>query len=61
VSTQRMEICNACENHSKNHSTPLRPDDHCVDCGCNLLAKTKCLDCDCPIKKWTRIEKLPNE
>jgi hypothetical protein len=58
VSHTRMSICNQCEHHSKNHNTPLRPDDHCVECGCTLAAKTKCLDCDCPLKKWCRIEKL---
>lgn len=58
VSQSRMNKCNQCEKHSKNHSTPLRPDDHCVECGCNLNAKTKCLDCDCPLKKWLRVEKL---
>lgn len=61
VSQFRMNKCNNCEFHSKNHSTPLRPDDHCIECGCNLQAKTKCLDCDCPIKKWLRIEKLSKE
>ena len=29
VSKDRMEICDACPKHSKNHDTPLRPDDHC--------------------------------
>lgn len=55
----RMKECNKCEFHSKNHSTPLRPDDHCTYCGCNLNAKTKCLDCECPIKKWLKVDK-PN-
>jgi hypothetical protein len=36
VSKERVTICNDCPFHSKNHSTPLRPDAHCTDCGCNL-------------------------
>lgn len=55
VSKDRMSICNSCEKHSKNHSTPLRPDDHCVECGCTLAAKTKCLECECPVKKWLKL------
>lgn len=49
-----MEICEECPHHSKNHSS-LRPDDHCTNCGCTLSAKTKCLSCECPIKKWLAI------
>lgn len=52
VSKERLDICNGCEFHSKNHVTPLRPDDHCTNCGCNLDAKSKCLACACPINKW---------
>ena len=54
VSTERMAICDSCVNHSKNHKT-VRPDVHCVSCGCTLSAKTKCLSCKCPINKWTAV------
>ena len=54
VSAERLVICEACENHSKNH-TSVRPDAHCVSCGCTLSAKTKCLSCSCPIKKWVAV------
>lgn len=33
----------------------MRPDEHCVECGCTLSAKTRCLSCSCPLKKWTEI------
>jgi len=46
-----MTICNDCPNHSKNKKT-VRPDEHCLACGCTLSAKTRCLSCECPIKKW---------
>lgn len=54
---QRMEICLQCEHHSENAKEKkgyktLRPDAHCVDCGCTLSAKTKCLSCSCPLEKW---------
>lgn len=51
ISKQRIDICNSCEFHSKNHLS-IRPDVHCVECGCTLSAKTKCLTCECPLKKW---------
>lgn len=54
VGAERLAICEGCQNHSKNHST-VRPDAHCVSCGCTLSAKTKCLSCSCPIKKWKAV------
>lgn len=51
VSLERTSICEACDKHSSKHST-IRPDAHCVECGCTLSAKTKCLTCECPLKKW---------
>ena len=54
VSIERTAICDACPNHSKNHKT-VRPDEHCVSCGCTLSAKTKCLSCSCPNNKWTAV------
>lgn len=53
VSIRRLSICDTCKSNSK-HADPksLRPDTFCTECGCNLEAKTKCLSCDCPLKKW---------
>lgn len=51
----RLSICNTCLKHSKFHSTPLRPDEHCTECGCTLSAKTACLSCECPLKKWEAV------
>jgi len=58
VSNQRRMVCDTCSYHSKNHKT-IRPDDHCTHCGCTLIAKTKCLSCECPIKKWTEVNLNP--
>lgn len=55
VSKERVTICNDCPFHSKNHNTPLRPDAHCTDCGCNLEAKSACLSCSCPQDKWLAV------
>ena len=55
VSKERVTICNDCPFHSKNHKTPLRPDAHCTDCGCNLEAKSACLSCNCPQGKWLAV------
>jgi uncharacterized Zn finger protein (UPF0148 family) len=49
-----MEICKDCPSNSKFHKT-LRPDEHCVICGCTLSAKTACLSCACPLCKWDHV------
>jgi len=61
VSKERLSICNECPFHSKNHKTPLRLDNHCTDCGCNLEAKTACLSCSCPQDEWTSVIANPEE
>ena len=61
VSKERLSICNGCFFHSKNHKTPLRLDNHCTDCGCNLEAKTACLSCSCPQDEWTSVIANPEE
>lgn len=54
VSAQRIAICESCKFHSKNYKS-VRPDAHCVSCGCTLSAKTKCLSCECPKGKWGKV------
>ena len=56
----RMEICEQCPHHSENAKKlngykTVRPDAHCTNCGCTLAAKTKCLSCECPLKRWEAI------
>jgi hypothetical protein len=60
VSTERMLICNSCEEHSSNKKDykTIRPDAHCTNCGCTLAAKTKCLTCECPLRKWMSAQTL---
>ena len=53
VSDERISICESCKFHSKNYKS-VRPDAHCVNCGCTLSAKTKCLSCECPTGKWKK-------
>ena len=62
VSQERMDICTQCEEHSYNKPeyTTVRPDAHCTNCGCTLAAKTKCLTCECPLKKWLP-QPMPDE
>ena len=62
VSQERLAICNVCEEHSSNKKDykTLRVDAHCAECGCTLSAKTKCLTCECPFKKW-EAQSLPDE
>lgn len=51
----RMLICNTCEHNSKFHST-IRPDIHCVACGCPLISKTKSPHSFCPKGKWGSVK-----
>ena len=62
VSLERLAICQACDEHSSNKKDykSLRIDDHCTECGCMLSAKTKCLTCECPLKKWLA-QPMPDE
>ena len=57
VSQERKKTCDTCEwnseNRKKTHNYKnWRPYVHCVDCGCELEAKQKCLSCECPFKYW---------
>jgi hypothetical protein len=60
VAKERMSICNSCEEHSSNKKDykTIRPDAHCTNCGCTLAAKTKCLTCECPLRKWMSAQTL---
>lgn len=62
VSQERMDICKQCDEHSHNKKgyITLRPDAHCAECGCTLSAKTKCLSCECPLKKWGAVDEPNN-
>jgi len=52
----RLEICKTCPEHSANKKeASIRWDDHCTNCGCTLSAKTACLTCECPLKKWVAV------
>ncbi|HJT74376.1 MAG TPA: hypothetical protein VJ720_10165 [Chitinophaga sp.] len=51
------DFCSTCEFNSKNAKqlsgySSVRPDDHCVRCGCNLEWKTHQLSSSCPAGKW---------
>ena len=54
VANERLAICNDCPLHSKHFKT-LRLDEHCTSCGCTLSAKTRCLSCECPTKRWLAV------
>ena len=58
ISLERLALCNECDEHSANKKNykSMRPDAHCTNCGCTLSAKTKCLTCECPLKKWLATE-----
>jgi len=57
ISNKRLSICRECPRNSINYyktssKVNLRPDEHCVECGCTLAAKTKSLKSQCPLGKW---------
>jgi hypothetical protein len=49
LAAKRIEICDSCD------SKLTQPYIHCVECGCNLDAKTSCLTCECPKQKWLAV------
>lgn len=57
VAKERLSICEKCTFHSEvrkeklNYKT-VRFDVHCVNCGCTLSAKVRCLSCSCPDGLW---------
>ena len=59
VSKERLKICRDCPHNSINAKKAgyitMRPEEHCTECGCVLVAKTKCLHCSCPLNKWTAL------
>jgi len=61
IASQRYkEHCSICPFNSKNAKEKgdyysIRPDEHCIDCGCNLDYKTHCMDCSCPKNFWEAI------
>ena len=59
TSKERLDICAGCEYQSENRKAKgwktVRLDEHCTSCGCTLSAKTACLSCSCPKKKWLSV------
>ncbi len=58
VSEERLAICEGCEINSKNapsHTWVTDLYEHCTECGCPLVAKSKCLSCECGHKKWMAV------
>lgn len=57
IAQQRNEVCKGCimnSDHQKKHNKykTIRPDFHCVSCGCDLHMKTRALSQSCPLGKW---------
>lgn len=56
TAAERIKICEGCSFYSPNAIKAglqtVRPDVYCVDCGCNLHFKSRCLSCHCPQEKW---------
>lgn len=64
IAARRLAICEACPSHSKNKKTitsSIRADDYCTECGCPLMSKTRCVSCECPLKKWLAEEEKKND
>lgn len=53
VSKNRLKICLSCENNSTFGKVNMFST--CKACGCNLIPKSKCLSCECPIQKWLAV------
>jgi hypothetical protein len=57
IAKERMEICNTCDDISRDSSGCFVPGTApcCNHCGCCLELKTRSLSSDCPIGKWDSI------
>ncbi len=58
ISNQRLEICRRCEYNSVNapgHTWLSNIYEHCTNCGCPLVQKTKCLSEGCEMKRWDAV------
>lgn len=55
IATARLNICNTCEYNSRRKNS-LRPDVHCMKCGCTLASKVRSMESECPIGKWPSIK-----
>lgn len=51
TAAERMVHCHTCKWNSINRQS-LRPDEHCVLCGCTLSAKVRCLSCQCALQEY---------
>ena len=62
---KRYPICQKCDEFSENKKLTgyitSRIDEHCTNCGCTLSAKTRCLSCECPLKKWMPVSSSEEE
>ena len=56
IATTRLSICRGCSNNSEvakqTGYTTIRPDEHCIDCTCNLAIKTRSMGYGCELGKW---------
>lgn len=50
VAKQRMEICRECPYRS------TKGIEHCTECGCPLVGKTRSLSSSCPVGRWGAVE-----
>lgn len=66
VSEERLAICKQCELYDEvgtgcamPFSQPCCNKNKSINgidgCGCPLRKKTKCLSCECPVKKWLAV------
>ena len=58
IHIRRMEVCKICPLNSVNNpqaSWLSQMYEHCTECGCPLMQKTKCLSCSCGIKSWKAV------
>jgi hypothetical protein len=67
IAQERYNICKECPSNSKNYSklevkpeesnyySKYRPDEHCVECACNIHAKIRSLHTACDLNKWSEV------
>jgi len=66
VAKERTDICLKCPYYDplgKSKKATIKGTPSCSICGCTIELKTRCLSCECPVKKWLKVtgEKLEDK
>lgn len=56
IAFERSKICAECPLFDKGFCSKYKEVNGVRGCSCWLSAKTRCVDCECPLNSWPKIE-----